>query len=103
MQSGLWDFHIQQRRVLLGAEGVVLADAALQAPGRAAQGKLVRQRGIKEHVGDREREGSAGAHHRVRREPVGRTGGQHDSAQQGPDRVPAYVRDGDGSINPCMR
>ena len=52
MQSGLWNLHIQQRRVLLGAEGVVLADAALQAPGRAAQGELIRQRGIKEHVGD---------------------------------------------------
>lgn len=52
MQSGLWNLHIQQRRVLLGAEGVVLADAALQTPGRAAQGELIRQRGIKEHVGD---------------------------------------------------
>ena len=39
--------------------------------------------------------GPAGAHHRVRREPVGGAGGQHDGTQQGLDRVSAYVRDGD--------
>ena len=43
----------------------------------------------------REREGPAGAHHRVRYWPMGCAGGQHDGVCQGPDRVPADLRDGD--------
>ena len=31
----------------------------------------------------------------IAREPVGRAGGQHDGAQQGPDRLEADLRDGD--------
>ena len=43
----------------------------------------------------RDREGPAGAHHRVRRESVGFAGRQHDSVRQGPDRLPADLRGGD--------
>ena len=31
----------------------------------------------------------------IAREPVGWAGGQHDGAQQGPDRLEADLRDGD--------
>ena len=43
----------------------------------------------------RDREGPAGAHHRVRRESVGFAGRQHDSVRQGPDRLPTDLRGGD--------
>lgn len=42
----------QLDHVLLDSEGVVLADAALEAAAGAAQGELIRQGGVKEHVGD---------------------------------------------------
>ena len=33
---------------------------------------------------------------------MGRPGGQHDGAQQGPDRVPADLRDGDWSVKKAL-
>ena len=57
------------------------------------------------HIGRSEREGHAGALHRVRWETIGRAGGQHNDVQQGPDRVPAEARNGgwspSGMEQPC--
>lgn len=52
----------------------------------------------KDRAFHQEREGPTGTHHRVRREPVGYAGRQHDGVCQGPDRLPADLRDGDQCI-----